>query len=149
MGRPKAVESETQCGGLWAVLRVDSISGTVILLCPSRLNPDSQGPCFHLMNDGLNYEQTGLFEHFGAGASSWLLLQKHPRDPRSAHRAQPSAHYRIQIMLGSTEEESLVFYLKCLNRFSLNFLLSLKGQGEVRIFFFLIEIRSEGKDSAM
>lgn len=40
------------------------------IFCPPRLNPDSQGPCLHLMNDGLNYEQTGLYEHFGARAPS-------------------------------------------------------------------------------
>lgn len=35
-----------------------------------RLHPDSQGQCLHLTNDGLSYEQTELYEHFGARAPS-------------------------------------------------------------------------------
>lgn len=83
---------------------------TPVLLCPPRLNPDSQGPCFHLTNDGLSYEQTGLYEHFGARAPCGLLLPKHPRDPRSAPRAQHSTHHGSR--MGVVPREKPVFYLK-------------------------------------
>lgn len=46
------------------------VPGIPVLLITPRLNPDSQGQCLHLTNDGLSYEQTGLYEHFGARAPS-------------------------------------------------------------------------------
>lgn len=64
LGKPGVVEDRKQGGGLWGDLRAYGlVPGTPVLLRPRRLHPD-------LTNDGLSYEQTGLHEHFGAGAPS-------------------------------------------------------------------------------
>lgn len=85
------------------------VPGTPALLCSPRLNPDFQGPCLHRTHYGLSYEQTGLHEHFGARAPSWLLLPEHPGDSRSAHRTALHSPWK---QLGVIPREKSVFTLK-------------------------------------